>query len=274
MCIEKVLTILNIFEKIPRVLSWVKNRHFSLNSSHYFKKYHKHVTIYKNGTGIIINSFDIVFNKHTKEELKRAINISDGKKTASFPTIKKMKSETIDKRFDKYGLWVYSDDKIVSSIKEKYWSDSDDESEDIILKKDNKELRWIICFNHSRIKLNKIYHIVYVLSIPEMFPIIDGKIDYESINDLNMLNDDDCGSNSSMEVLNRIDKFKYTVSFENGIMLDRNPECIMTELNQNRKIHMSLNYAYNIIYSKYTCNIRHPKIGSKIKINWKFKGGD
>lgn len=89
MCLEKIAAIFDIFEKTSRVVSWLTGKVIIKNTSHYFKKYHKHVTIYKNGTGIIINSFDIMFNKNVKEELKRAINISDGKKTAAFPSLKK-----------------------------------------------------------------------------------------------------------------------------------------------------------------------------------------
>lgn len=46
--------------------------------SHYFPKYHKHLTIYKDGTGILINSFDIVFNNTDMESLKRGINMDFG----------------------------------------------------------------------------------------------------------------------------------------------------------------------------------------------------
>lgn len=39
--------------------------------THYFENYHKHVTIYNDGTGVIINEFDMVFNRQEKTFLKR-----------------------------------------------------------------------------------------------------------------------------------------------------------------------------------------------------------
>ncbi|MCM1499222.1 MAG: hypothetical protein NC124_12220, partial [Clostridium sp.] len=157
MTIADFLNSIKIFDGIVNICVSIKNNFSLKKTSHYFKKYHKHLTIYDNGTGILINSFDIVFNKEIKEELKRAINISDGKKTAIFPSLEEMMKTDIKDRFTKYGFWVYSDDDIISSCKEKYWSDADNNQEDIRLKNDNKELRWIFRFNYSRIKENKPY---------------------------------------------------------------------------------------------------------------------
>lgn len=272
MCIDKISSTVNLFEKAFHGIFWLKRNGIPKDSSHYFKNYHKHLTIYKDGTGIIINSFDIVFNKDVKEELKRAINISDGKNDAAFPPLKTMCNVDIGDRFDKYGFWVYSEDRIISSCKEKYWANTDDTIEDKKLQNDEKELRWVFHFNYSRIKTNKPYHVVYVLSIPGMFPISDGKLDYDSINDINLKDDESYGSSSSMEIRNKIDHFKYTVSFANGVELDMSPECDLLDVN-NKKIKQKLDLEYNIIYHKYTCNIKHPKLGAKIKINWRFKGG-
>ena len=97
--------------------------------THYFENYHKHVTIYNDGTGVIINEFDMVFNRQEKTFLKRGLDISDGKKDASFPTLIEMRKTKIQDRFSKYGFWYCSDDNIISSVKEKYWTDEDDEDD-------------------------------------------------------------------------------------------------------------------------------------------------
>lgn len=52
--------------------------------THYFENYHKHVTIYDDGTGVIINDFDMVFNRKEKTFLKRGLDISDGKKMVNW----------------------------------------------------------------------------------------------------------------------------------------------------------------------------------------------
>lgn len=270
MGLEETLLGLKIFHNIVNIFISIKSNFILRKTSHYFKNYHKHLTIYKDGTGILINSFDIVFNKSIKEELKRAINIGDGKKTAHFPTLKEMQKVDLNDRFDKYGFWLHSEDNIISSCKEKYWSDTEDSFEDANLKNDDKELRWVFHFNYSRIKENKPYHVVYIMSIPDMFPITGGKLDLSCANDVNLTLNKDIGSNSSMRIRNRIKNFRYTVSFDTRIKLEAPPECDSYILN-NKEGKQKLDLEYNIIYNKYVCNIKNPKLGSTIKIKWNFK---
>lgn len=270
MNIANFLESIKIFDGILNIFFSLKNNFNLKKTSHYFKNYHKHLTIYCDGTGVIINSFDIVFNKKIKEELKRALNIEDGKKTACFPSLKEMMSTDIKDRFTQYGFWLYSDDNIISSCKEKYWSDIDDNQEDVRLKNNNKELRWIFRFNYSRIKENKPYHVVYIMSIPDMFPITDGKLDIESANDINLQINEENKISSSMQIRNRINNFKYTVSFDSNVELISPPECEMYNINSKKNIQ-KLDLEHNIIYNKYTCSIKNPKLGSNIKISWNFK---
>lgn len=61
------------------------------------------------------------------------------------------------------------------------------------------------------------------MNIPDMFPIMDGMIDMDAVNDFNILTDD---SSTSMKVISKIEKFRYAVSFDSGIILENEPECI------------------------------------------------
>lgn len=255
---------------------FIRSHHSFRNkkTTHYFENYRKHVTVYSDGTGIIINELDIVFNKKEKTFLKRGLDISDGKKNASFPTLTKMKQTKIQDRFQKYGFWYYSDDNIISSVKKKYWTDEDDENdaENIILKNNDKVFRWEFGFNYSRIYPNRKYKVIYVMSIPGMYPIKNGKLDINSINDEQLLNDLEFGNSTSIRIKNPIRNFYYTISFESDILLEREPRCMLKYINQQDDLtHPKLKHEYNTIYSKYTCNITKPKIGSIIKINWQFK---
>ncbi len=251
--------------------------HFSFRNSkitHYFENYHKHVTVYGDGTGVIINEFDMVFNKKEKTLLKRSLDISDGKRDVAFPSLVDMRKTHIRDRFSQYGFWFYSDDNIISSIKENYWTDEDDENdnENISLKNNDKVLRWFFKFNYSRIYPNKKYKVVYVMSIPGMYPVKDGKLDISSINDEQLLSDLEVGNSTSIRITNPIRNFYYTISFESDILLEREPKCLLKILNQEENLtHPKLKHEYNTIYNKYTCNITKPKIGSIIKINWQFK---
>lgn len=242
--------------------------------THYFENYHKHVTVYNDGTGVIINEFDMVFNRKEKSFLRRGLDISDGKKDASFPLLTEMKKTKIQDRFNKYGFWYYSEDNIISSVKEKYWTDEDDESdtENVILKNNAKVFRWEFRFNYSRICPNRKYKVIYVMSIPGMYPIKDGKLDINSINDEQLLNDLESGNSTSIRIKNPIRNFYYTISFESDILLEREPKCMLKHINQQENLtHPKLKHEYNRIYNKYTCNITKPQIGSIIKLNWQFK---
>lgn len=255
---------------------FIRSHHSFRNKkvTHYFENYHKHVTIYNDGTGVIINEFDMVFNRKEKSFLKRGLDISDRKKNACFPALTNMKKTSIQDRFHEYGFWYYSDDNIISSVKEKYWTDEDDENdaENITLKNNNKVFRWEFRFNYSRIQPHKKYKIVYVMSIPGMFPIKDGKLDIDSINDEQLLNDLESGNSTSLRIKNPIRNFYYTISFESDILLERDPKCMLKSINQQEDVvHPKLEHSYNTIYHKYTCKITKPKIGSLIKINWQFK---
>lgn len=269
--ISIISSALNIFDKIKNYTLWIcKNRYKFKKVPYFFKNYHKHVTIYSNGNGIIINSFDIVFNNINSKRLVRGINIDDGKISAKFRSLEEMKKVSLKDRFDKYGFWVYSDNNIINDIREEYWLDDEKEEEDKIAKLNEKELQWVFVFNKSKIDLHKPYHIVYIISIPGMFPIKDGKLDYSEINEDIF----DKYSTSSIETRTPTENLEYTLSFYNDIALQTEPEVIFKKVgNNNKNVYKPINNEYNIIYSKYKCCIKSPQIGSKLKIRWRFKGG-
>lgn len=158
-----------LFEKISKLFKplfdkfrYLRNKDFP----YYFENYTKHVTIYKNGNGIIINTADLVVtNIDDFNKIFRKLNIEDGKANIKFPSLEKMKSESKTNRFDNFGFWFYSEDKIISSIKEFYWSDTDTTKEDFKIKQNPKEMRWVFDFNKSKIQKMKKYKIIYMFSI-------------------------------------------------------------------------------------------------------------
>lgn len=270
--ISTISGLLNIFDKLKNYSIWIfKNRHKFKKSLFFFKNYHKHVTIYENGNGIVINSFDIVFNDTNCKKLARGINIDDGKISAKFKPLKEMRKTLLEERFDKYGFWVYSEHNIIKDVKEEYWLDDDKEEEDKIAKNNPKELRWVFTFNKSKINLHKPYHVVYIISIPGMFPIKDGKLDNTEINKDVF----DEYSISSIETRTPTENLIYTLSFYNNISLQTEPEVIFKKVgNTDKNVYRPITNEYNIIYNKYMCCIKSPQIGSKLKIRWKFKGGN
>lgn len=260
---------LNIFDKFKNFLIWFfKHKSKFKKSPYFFRNYHKHVTIYDDGSGIIINSFDIIFNNTDSTKIVRGINISDGKMNAKFPSLNEMKKILLKNRFDNYGFWVYSDNNIIEEAKEEYWLDDDKEQEDTLAKNDPKELRWIFKLNGSKIELHKPYHVIYVMSIPGMQPILNGKLENSEIDSKFF----DGYSSSSIEIKETpIDHLKYTVSFYNSINLQTEPESFFKTVGSSKDSHLSITKEYNIIYNKYICYIKRPPLGSKLRIRWKFK---
>lgn len=67
---------------------------------YYFDNYHKHLTVYKNGNGILINTFTLIINNiNSVTEFKREININDSQITTRFPKLSSMKKTKINDRF-------------------------------------------------------------------------------------------------------------------------------------------------------------------------------
>lgn len=261
---------MKIFSCIPYLLKFDWSSIISLfnNQGYCFKKYKKHITVYKNGNGIVINTFVIkVLNPSKIDFIYRKMNIEDGKNTSNFPKLNEMKSTNIDDRFDEFGFWFISDDQIITKAKEYYWSDEDFNKTDIRSQNNSKEIKWKFIINDGKIKKGKEYTITYVMSIPGMFPIENGFY----IKDLHSDEYVDYIFSSAMKVEHAIKNLQYVVSFENGINLDEAPRCVICSKQKNSNIKKKSIHGIeenNFIFRKYTYNIKKPKFQSKIKINW------
>lgn len=234
---------------------------------YYFEEYNKHLTVYKNGNGIIINSFTLVVNDiNAISKFKRELKIHDSKKNTEFPKLRDMKRTKLSDRFSSFGFWCKCIDNkdLISSIEEKYWTDDDDDS-DNIARVDKKDLKWIFKMNPSSIESGKPYKIVYVISIPGMFPISNGRFSENEAN----IRGTHGNFQSQFTVVHKIKKFIYTVSFENGLDLYKNPMGTIKVSGKEKNLHFT--HDNNIIYDKYIFNIDDPESQSVINIEWKFK---
>ncbi len=240
------------------------------NVDYYFENYTKHVTIYKNGNGIIMNTFNIVVNNYENfNEFKRKINVEDGKSMLVFPALSKMKSTSKDKRFEEFGFWIYKpSDSIINSVVEKYWSDHDPDEIDYASSKNPKELRWIFTIKKNKSKINKLHKIAYAISIPGLYPIEKGVFVKEIANEP----EENGRSSTSIHVDHYIKKITYILSFEDGIKLITEPECFSIN-GQRIPIH-EFTMEEGIFYNKYIFTIDKPSYGTNIIIKWTFKGGE
>lgn len=234
---------------------------------YYFETYHKHLTVYKNGNGILINSFTVVINNiNSITEFRREINICDAKEIAAFPKLRDMKRTKLHDRFEKFGFWYkcLNNKDLIKSVREYYWSD-DLKSIDTISQTDPKILKWIMEMNPSSIEIGKPYNIVYVMSIPNMFPIENGEFKDNIAN----IKGTHGKFQSKFAVKHIMKHFTYTVSFENGLLLHTKPSGNIS-LDGN-KINLHYDNDNNIIYDRYIFNTNNPKCNSVINIEWSFK---
>lgn len=241
-----------------------------ISADYYFENYTKHVTIYENGNGIIMNTFDIrVNNVENFREFKRKINVEDGNVDIVFPTLSKMKETSKEKRFKDFGFWVYKPkDSIISSTIEKYWSDNDPDEVDHISEHNPKELRWVFEINRSKIDINKTHRISYAISIPGLYPLEKGKFSKVLANEP----EQEGKASTSIHVEHYVKKITYIISFANGINLKREPECFTLN---GKKIPITDYYIEEgVFYNKYIFTIKKPSYGTNIVIKWEYFGGN
>ena len=240
-----------------------------INLDYYFKNYTKHVTIYENGNGIIMNTFDICINNvENFKEFKRKINVEDGKKDLAFPTLSNMKDTSRERRFQDYGFWIYKPkDSIINSTIEKYWSDNDPDEIDHISKNNPKELRWVFEINRSKVKEKAIHKISYAISIPGLYPLEKGKFNSSIANEP----EKNGKAASSIHVEHYIKEITYIISFATGINLKSEPECFT--MNGTKVPITDLRIEEGVFYNKYIFKINKPSYGTNIVIKWEYYGG-
>ncbi len=263
-----IALILFVYSVTKRIFYNKKDNKEDLTSDYYFTYYEKHMTIYKNGNGIIKHRFKIVVNDPGKLEfLRRRINISDGVKTSKFPSLDKMKKTPKDRRFSDFGFWYKSDNNIVSEVKEFYWDSLNPDRENKDAKKNPQELRWLFLIDKNKVEKGKPYEISYVTSVPGLEALENGCLR----NDLRKDESED-RSFSSMRISHNIKHYKYIVSFEDGVCIDVPPkcECIINTQDGVKTLDIVGKIDYDLLYTKYIFELVHPAFGSNIRVSWKY----
>lgn len=251
--------------KSPENPEPLKNEYDNLD--YYFEDYHKKITVYKNGNGIIIHSFNLVVNDiNSISQFKRELNIEDAKISTNIPTLKTMKHARLANRSEEFCFkYKCTNNKdLITSAEEKYWEENSDK-EDRISKANPKILKWIFNLNLSCVEVGKPYHIVYMISIPGMFPIENGIFNENVAN----IKGTQGSFNSSFTAKHKVKSFKYTVAFEGDLLLFQKPSGKISSINGDRNLQFVNDN--NIIYDKYIFSAEDLDVGSSININWVFK---
>lgn len=243
-----------------------RNHDFHSIDDYYFSNYEKHITIYRNGNGIIIHKFTVIINNIEKfKKIRRKINIEDAKITSVFPSMEEMLKTDVSDRFDKFGFWYYTKDNIISKVKEYYWQ-KNSSGENINLKNNPKEMRWVFEIDRERIKTNFPYDIIYTISVPGLMPLENGKLNSKLAGRESEI------SSSAMNIDHKIKNLKYTISFEKGVDLESVPVCKYMIEGQDEPTESIITGEKedDIFYNKYVFCIRKPEFNSHLKIIWKY----
>lgn len=264
---------INVFMKIYSM--WQIHKYKLSNRNFLIEEYVKHVTIFKNGHGIIQNKILIrIIKPQDISEIKRKLSIEDSKKYNIFPKLNKFlkNPNDIQCRFNDFGFWYSStiiDGKpVVESIIEKYWDNNNLNEIDYESKINPRIMKWVFNINKNLLKLNDCFTIKYSISVPGLFPLENGKFDKKTCPlgyDSNM--------SSSENVQHYIKKFKYVISFEKGVSFIETPKCkiIRNILNSDRYIENIIGKSKNDnYYDRYIFEINKPKFFDNIEVDWKI----
>lgn len=235
---------------------------------YFFTYYEKHITIYKNGNGIIKHKFKIVANDTSKlEYLRRRINISDGVKTSKFPSLDKMKKTPKDQRFSDFGFWYQSDHNIISEVREYYWDSLNPDRENKDAKNNPQELRWLFIIDKNKLETGKPYEVSYIASVPGLEALDNGCLRNDWRKD-----ETEDRSFSSMKITHNIKHYKYIVSFEDGVCIDVPPkcECIINTQDGVKTLDIQGTIDYDLLYTKYIFELENPVFSSNIRVSWKY----
>lgn len=263
-----ILTLVITF-LIRRFIRSINNKKYNYSDipDYYFSDYEKNLTIYNNGTGIIIHKFTVIINNVGKfKKIRRKLNIEDGIKTAVFPSLQDMQLTKKIDRFHQFGFWYKADEDIISGAEEYYWNITDS-SENKKAKNNPQEIRWVFQINKHKVKVDTPYQICYVISVPGLAALENGLLNKTLLNDPSI---ETCSSN--MHVDHRIQKLRYIISFEEGIEIGNPPkcECKITEQDGFKELDISGKEEYDLLYKRYIFEIDNPEYGSDISVSWKY----
>lgn len=202
-----------LIKNISKLFKFVhkSNNKTKINNTdpYYYEEYNKKVYVKANGDGVIVCSVKLhVNNIVASSKLSRTFDISDAKVSTEFPDFDDMLQNGNSNPFNEFGLWYWSDNDIVTDLKEHY----DSESERSRHRLKNKFLGFEIILNQAALEKDKVYKIIFALSIPGLYPIKDGRFDGT------IQEHKDYGNYETSLHIYNTKKLSYSVYMEQGIV--------------------------------------------------------
>lgn len=210
----------------------------------------KHVTVYKNGHGIILHDIELSIYK-TNEQFEKKLDISDGQDSCEFPPLDDMKTTNVEDRFSEFGFWCSSTPKdVIKSVEEvKGRSNSK-----------KKVLKFIFDKNVVEKLKGKPVKILYGFSIPGLYPINNSRLDM-SLGGINPIL-------SEFDVKYPMNYIRYIIGLEDGINVHSVEGTYYSRGEENKGTSIAVTDKDDLFYSKYTMSVTKPKVGALISIRF------
>lgn len=212
----------------------------------------KHVTVYKNGHGIILHDIELKIYK-PNESFEKSIDISDGQTNCVFPPLNTMKQTRIEDRFTHFGFWCTSNPPgVISSVDE------------VLSKSNNKKKVIKFTFDPDKVKKlkNKPVKILYGFSIPKLHPIENGRYD-ASLGGQNPII-------SEFDVKYPMNYFTYVIGLEDGVNITSKEGKYYPRGEGNVGTDIAIQEKDDLFYNKYSMMIKNPKVGSLISARFRL----
>lgn len=243
----------SFFEPVTTRLSDWKYR----KEDFYLVNCKKHTTVYKNGNGIIYTEFDLrVIKPERSGEIEVWLNCMDGKKSLHIPPLAEMLDLPQTGRFNDFGFWYDTKDGIIQNVVEKngrrrYF---------------NKKIHYKLDINESKLMAHKTYHCIYAVSIPDLYPIVDGKLNKNLL--YKKYNTKDYKTSTGKVINTPTKNFEFITSFEKDVVFEQSPICSWTDSKGQSKATVHGVNVDELFYNKYCYKVKNPKVGDKIFVEW------
>lgn len=206
----------------------------------------KHVTVYKNGHGIILHDIELNIYK-INEQFEKKLDISDGQNSCTFPSLEDMKRTNIEDRFSKFGFWCSSTPSDVIKSVEEVRERSNSKK---------KVLKFIFDKNAVEKLKGKPVKILYGFSIPGLYPLNNASLDM-TLGGTNPIL-------SEFDVRYPMNYITYVIGLEDGINVHSIEGTYYARGEENKGIPIAVHEKDDLFYSKYAMSVTKPKVGALI----------
>ncbi|WP_373033767.1 hypothetical protein [Sulfurovum sp.] len=216
------------------------------NLSYKIIGFRKHVTVFKNGHGIILHDIELNIYK-VNEMFTKRLDISDAPTMTLLPDLEEMKKTEVERRFDSFGFWFSSTPKnVLKNVIE-------------VPERSNHKKK-AVKFIFDKTEADKLkgapVKILYGFSIPKLYPVKDGKFE-EGTGGVNPIQ-------SNFEVQYPMSYYDYVIGLEDGVKVSSIKSIYHENGTDNAGKEEDMIEKDDLFYTKFVLSLKRPKVGSTI----------